>query len=67
MTEISKMLAGCNSSEHSHRQCKDYAEEIGKFPAFLAVGYGFIMQCVWLFNLLICRFPALLVHNARGP
>jgi hypothetical protein len=46
MTEISKMLAGCNSSEHSHRQCKDYAEEIGKFTASLAVGYGFIMQFV---------------------
>ena len=66
MTEISKMLPGCNSSEHSHRQCKGYAEEIGKFPASLAVAIASSAICIAVQSLDLC-FPALLVHNARGP
>jgi len=65
MTEISKMLAGCNSSEHSHRQCKEDAEEIGKFPASLAVLWLHHAICIAVQSLDLC-FPALLVHNARG-
>ncbi|HEX7514527.1 MAG TPA: hypothetical protein VF393_02900 [archaeon] len=57
MTKISKkmltakMLTGCNSSEHNHRQCKDYAKEIGKFPASLAVGYAHHAMCIGIQSL----------------
>ena len=46
MTEISKMLAGCNSSEHSRRQCKDCIEEIVKLPASLAVAVAYHTNCI---------------------